>query len=485
MPSGRMLTAASLLLFASAAGAGEAGSDPQVELGRKLFEQGWLRPPADDSPLAIAPGGDGLGPLYNAGSCVDCHRLGGTGGGGPNGDNVDVISVVLPFGIDDRTRAAMLRRASALHPAFRDKPHVVLHRFGRDRAGGFDTYAAFRDDILGRFPDLPRPAAESEIEVQGVPFQRAQRNTTAMFGGGVIDQVPPAVLVQLAEWQKANHPGQAGRPSLGGRGRFGWRGQVESLEVFIRMACAEECGLRVRSGGRQVQEQAAWPIRDRSSRPPQSRGTDLTEEQAEALVAFSASLPAPRPVPPADPITAAAAEAGRRLFDQAGCAVCHVEHLGPARHIYSDLLLHDLGRPLADRVKAPPATASVSQFSASSTMPNTGQGYYGEPTTTITRTRTVITPPSLNDFEMTTQEWKTAPLWGVADSAPYLHDGRAETLDEAIRLHGGQAAASAERYAALPSFEQEQLVAFLGTLRAPQEASALAASSRDRSGLAE
>jgi CxxC motif-containing protein (DUF1111 family) len=474
MPSSRVFIAGSLLLLASVAVAGETRPDSQIELGRKLFEQGWLRPPADDSPLALAPGGDGLGPLYNAGSCVDCHRLGGTGGAGPNENNVDVISVALPFGIDEQTRAATLRRSMALHPAFREKPHVILHRFGRGRDGAFDIYAAFREDILERFPDLPRPAAETEIEVAGVPFQRAQRNTTAMFGAGVIDQVPPAVLVGVAEWQKANHPEQAGRASLGGRGRFGWRGQVDSLATFVRMACADECGLRVRSTSRRIQEQAAWPIRDRESTPDEPRGTDLTEEQVDALVAFSASLPAPQPVLSNDP---SAADAGRRLFDQVGCAVCHVEHLGPARHIYSDLLLHNLGRPLADRVKAPPATADIRTVSAPVGY-TVMVGYYDErPAPPITRT--IVKPPSLNDFEMTTQEWKTPPLWGVADSAPYLHDGRAETLDDAIRLHGGQAAPSAENYAALPSHEQKQLLAFLGTLRAPREVSSTATASRE------
>ena len=65
------------------------------------------------------------------------------------------------------------------------------------------------------------------------------------------------------------------------------------------------------------------------------------------------------------------------------------------------------------------------------------------------------------------QEWRTPPLWGVADSAPYLHDGRAATLEEAIKLHTGQGAASAARFNGLNQAQQLQLVAFLKTLRAP------------------
>jgi CxxC motif-containing protein (DUF1111 family) len=68
------------------------------------------------------------------------------------------------------------------------------------------------------------------------------------------------------------------------------------------------------------------------------------------------------------------------------------------------------------------------------------------------------------------QEWRTAPLWGLRDSAPYLHDGRAETIDQAIRGHGGQAAAAAQRYAQLSPRERAQLDAFLLSLAAPEVA---------------
>jgi CxxC motif-containing protein (DUF1111 family) len=64
-------------------------------------------------------------------------------------------------------------------------------------------------------------------------------------------------------------------------------------------------------------------------------------------------------------------------------------------------------------------------------------------------------------------EWRTPPLWGVADSAPYLHDGRAATLEEAIRMHAGQGKRAAQRFNALSQAEQQQLVGFLKTLKAP------------------
>jgi CxxC motif-containing protein (DUF1111 family) len=64
-------------------------------------------------------------------------------------------------------------------------------------------------------------------------------------------------------------------------------------------------------------------------------------------------------------------------------------------------------------------------------------------------------------------EFTTARLWGVADTAPYMHDGRATTLEEAIALHGGEAQSAADGFATLAETDQRELLEFLGTLRTP------------------
>ena len=66
-------------------------------------------------------------------------------------------------------------------------------------------------------------------------------------------------------------------------------------------------------------------------------------------------------------------------------------------------------------------------------------------------------------------EWRTPPLWGVADSAPYLHDGRAETLDDAIRRHDGEAAKTASRYTKLAFSDRRALITFLSSLTVSAE----------------
>ncbi len=68
-------------------------------------------------------------------------------------------------------------------------------------------------------------------------------------------------------------------------------------------------------------------------------------------------------------------------------------------------------------------------------------------------------------------EWRTAPLWGFRDSGPYLHDGRADTIDQAVVLHGGEAAKITSKYFSLSVRERRQVEAFLKSLTAPDPVS--------------
>jgi len=116
------------------------------------------------------------------------------------------------------------------------------------------------------------------------------------------------------------------------------------------------------------------------------------------------------------------ADAGARIFDDVGCGKCHVPVMR-GRHgdvvLYSDLLLHDMGRALDDKIVQGDATGS---------------------------------------------EWRTAPLVGLSTHMRYLHDGRAATLRAAIFDHDGEAALIRERFFELDAAKQAQVYAFLGRL---------------------
>ncbi len=259
---------------------------------------------------------------------------------------------------------------------------------------------------------------------------------------------------------------------------------MSSLEQFVRTACAEEVGLQVKKAGTKgIQFQPQWPLDRKNRAASKDRALDLSEEQVVALMAYIRSLPAPLQILPESFEDRLVVDAGRERFGELGCAVCHVEDVGEAKGVFSDFLLHRMGSEMADRVGAPFPPSQfrrVTSFRTAGAVirgsSGGGGGYAGGGGSTSTvslgaipSTQVIEIPPSLGELRAATEEFRTAPLWGVADSAPYLHDGRAESLDEAIRLHDGQGRASADDYAALDEEARGELLAFLETLKAPVE----------------
>ena len=175
--------------------------------------------------------------------------------------------------------------------------------------------------------------------------------------------------------------------------------------------------------------------------------SDLSDRDCDDLTDFVARLPAPRQIETSDAQQAALLKNGGSLLQSVGCTVCHRPRLGEVTGIYSDLLLHDMGMALADPMPAPATFAPIRPVA-----------YYGSGPT-----------PSESPVELQKRqrEWKTPPLWGLRDSGPFLHDGRAKTIEAAIAQHGGEAASSAKRFAALPRPERSRLIGFLTTLAAP------------------
>ena len=226
-------------------------------------------------------------------------------------------------------------------------------------------------------------------------------------------------------------------------GRFGWRGHVANLSDFVLTACAMELGLETPNHP-QVSDPTV-PAR----LAPKAKGPDLSNEQCDDLFEFVASLEPPQQVVPNDPQAAALVNNGQALFHSIGCAACHMARLGNVEGIFSDLLLHDMGAGLNDPLPANPEKTRVGTRSI-------GGGYGGGSFDVFAELPTSIR-----------REWRTPPLWGVADSAPYLHDGRASTLEDAIIQHGGEAQSSKERFLELPTENRTPILLFLQTLRAP------------------
>jgi len=337
--------------------------------GEELFSREWVR----NDPRSAH--GDGLGPLYNATSCVACHNQAGIGGGG--GKSANVI----------------------LHPT-----QGVLHKVGRQ-------------------PQGLRLGTTAGFGLRGFGFQsRPERNTPALFGMGVLDTVTESDMLVAAAVANIDHPevsGRIARDEDGKPGRFGWKAQLSTLDDFVVAACSNELGL-------ETPEVPQPMARDKDVAP----GLDLVSADVDALSDFVAGIP--QPMRASHPL----AKLGEQRFGEVGCAACHAENLGDAEAVYSDLLLHDLGPGLSDNASS-----------------------YGMARRAST---------SVADSEAATaEEWRTPPLWGVRDSAPYLHDGRANTLESAIGMHRGEATEIRTAYYAMSPEDQEAVIAFLKTLVAP------------------
>ncbi len=393
-----------------------------VAAGRELFDHEWT---AND-PLAS---GDGIGPVFNARSCLACHSQGGGGGGGPAERNVTVYGLApasIPKGRPTMPSIGVVH-THATRPEFQETLRMV-------------------NPALPNMPSMPLEQLTDRTRVAlptGVTI--TQRNTPALFGDGLLDAVPEDALhaeqrrnsdvARVVGLSRAKDPmvrGRVARLPDGRLGRFGWKAEFASLDDFVRAACANELGL-------------SNPTRPQAASLAQvgypAKGVDLSDAQCVLIGDYLRDLPAPVRVMPANPHARARAENGARQFEAIGCADCHAPDLGTIRGFYSNLLLHDMGPELA-----------------SST------GYYGEPPA----------PPGggFGTPAPVANEWRTPPLWGVADSAPYLHDGRAATLEGAITRHAGEASNVVAKFNNLPERDREDIVAFLKTLRAPGAAGA-------------
>ena len=373
-----------------------------IEEGKMLFSHEWTV----KDPLTK---GDGIGPVFNAKSCVECHSQGGVGGGGGLAHNVTTY------------------RTS-------DGKTGVLHSHA--------TSVEFLETMNLLDPGLPTTSTPTLEFVNSAAIRGgsrgalfSQRNTPALFGTGQIDAIPDRVIVALARKQQTmssmakqgseTYPvGRVLYTPDGRVGKFGWKAQTATLLDFVQGACANELGL---SNPNQPQPTSI------AKRDYQAVGLDLTLEQCNQMAAFIAAMPKPIEQVPANPEEADQFHRGKAAFNNVGCAACHVPNVGSVQGVYSDFLLHKMGRELE------------------------AIGHYYAPPVA-----------GLPETVPQTDEWRTPPLWGVADSGPYLHDGRAKTLEDAIRLHGGQAAASADRFARLDASERADLVRFLKSLRAPQ-----------------
>ncbi len=340
-------------------------SDLKIDRSGSHTREALLR--GDDSDLLKI--GDGLGPMHNANSCQQCHP-----GGGASGveRNVTLLTV------DPRSKIIELpheaNQLQSLFPALLRNDGmlnftVVVHNYST-RPG----YQPIRERLAEHVPDglneswfNPEKRSVEAIARQpviagrylAIDFYLSQRNSPPLFGLGLVETIDTRTILRLAVLQDKQSNG-----TITGRfvGKFGWRGQGQNLNGFVRDACSIELGLTSHDpanvnallGSMGIDSVSNPQADDVADAKYVNVGLDLSQSEFVKLASYVQSIP--------QPVERVAVErkkdirTGERLFNSIGCDVCHVPDVHPVRGLFSDLLLHDMGPELQAPTPAPIAS---------------------------------------------------------------------------------------------------------------------------------
>lgn len=361
----------------------------------------------------------------DATSCASCHWRGGMAGAGDGADQAYLQ------GDGDRASSALPRDPISLVGA----GYVEL------AAREMSAELAAQREALAAFAKATGRVARAPIRAKGVEF-----GVLSVDSEGRVD---PLELVGV-------DADLVVRP-------FGHKGSFSSLRDAVEDALLVHHGLQtshlVAARPRIVAKLGPYPADD-----PDGDGVvdEITEGQLSALTAFVAMTEVPIEDVPDSPLVSVSMLAeGRARFVAIGCASCHVPTLElastrwalPSRTGGAPLVV-ELDREGADPKLRPRATDGRYALSLYSDLKRHDMGE------SLAERR--------SDRGVPSAQFVTRPLWGLAASAPYLHDGRAPTIHEAIILHDGEAREARDAYVALGEAGQAPLRVFLQSLtRAP------------------
>jgi len=378
---------------------------------------------------------DGLGPLFNAQSCRDCHQSPVAGG----------VNQVTELRVGHKGRDGKFQSPAIPinHGSEIIKGRSLMNQRAICPNGAFPAV-----DIQERVPD-------SETI-------RTTRTSLGTLGDGFVEAVDDSVLIDISTRQcKQDHGKICGlilrvpileSPGQTRVGRFGWKSQHASLLSFSGDAYLNEIGITNRLFPDEVTN-----LCNTVAEPNDRAGADGLADIDRFARFIRASKAPPRDAQQAD---TSAAKAGEPLFAKIGCDICHVPTLTTAApgtvinggkftipealgsktfHPYSDFLLHDIG---------------------------TGDGvvmameeHYGK-RVYETQWREL----SLEVFHATDNRMRTAPLWGVRMQPSLMHDGGSLTFREAILRHRGEANSVTGRFEKLSEADQGAIIEFLKSL---------------------
>ncbi len=398
-------------------------------VGNSFFNQNWVTAPASTTAR------DGLGPLFNARSCAGCHFKDGRGRA-PEFEGESPTGFLVRLSIPGKD----LHHAPLADPTYGGQlqNHAIegVTVEGRIQISYTEVAGTFAD---GTAYSLRQPTYTLVEPAYGKPHAEllSGRVANQMIGLGLLEAIPDATLLALADPTDRDGDGISGRPNYvwdryNNRmafGRFGWKANQPHLLQQVASAFAGDMGITTAL----LPAANCTTLQTDCLAAPNGGAPEIDDDDFLKVVLYASSLAVPARRDWED----ATVLQGKQIFSAAGCTSCHTPKHETGIHPtipalshqtiypYTDLLLHDMGDGLAD----------------------------GRP-----------------DFQANGSEWRTPPLWGIGlfgtvnGHTNYLHDGRARNLLEAVLWHDGEAAAAKQHVLQLTQAERDALLAFLNSL---------------------
>jgi CxxC motif-containing protein (DUF1111 family) len=395
---------------------------------------------------------NGLGPRFNSLSCLSCHRQPTAGGTSPSSNPLIAVATfegaqnVVPWFITAQGPIREARFKRAPDGSDDGSVHDLFVISGRSDAGGCNIEQ----------PNFLPPG--NPLTGQGGNPNIIFRIPTPMFGGGLIESISDSAILanMAADAQRKKSLGILGHPNAHQSGnvnrsandgtitRFGWKAQNKSLLMFAGEAYNVEMGVTNQLFPQERDETPGCLLNatpEDTTHLTTAAANDPSQNTAvlsdiEAFAEFTRLLAPPTPAPDTPSTTR-----GRDAFSKAGCTLCHTPSFRTGKaiasgssttpsaalsdqpvNLWSDLLVHHMGRDLADGIT---------------------QGSAGP------------------------DEFRTAPLWGVGQRVFFLHDGRTTDLIKAIRAHrsrDSEANRIIDQFDRLSREQQQDLINFLRAL---------------------